>query len=56
MNPMSATVRAIFYSIAVLCFLGAALGARHDKVRVDLVGAGLLFFVFVSAWDAWALS
>lgn len=54
---MGATVRAIFFTVAVICAAVATFGpARLDPVRLRLIGAALGLFVFVSAWDAWALS
>lgn len=55
MDPMSATVRAIFYTIAFICFAVAAI-AEGRTVRVNLVATGLAFFVFVAMWDSWALA
>lgn len=53
MNPMSATVRAIFYTLALICF---ALALHPRAARVNLVALGLFFWVLTLAWDSWALS
>lgn len=55
MDVMSATVQGIFYTLAVICFIVAAVAAERTA-RVNLVAAGLAFFAFVSAWNAWALA
>ena len=62
MDPMSATVRAIFYTLALVCFVVAffafaAPEGRGGRARaLNWVAAGLGFFVFVFAWDAWAVA
>jgi len=53
---MSATPTAIFYSIAVILFVLAGIGFKPAGDRVHLVGLGLAAFVFVMAWNAWAIS
>jgi hypothetical protein len=55
---MGATIRAIFYTIAVLCFAVAAFAPERfvGGNRLNVVAAAAGVFVFVSAWDAWALA
>jgi hypothetical protein len=49
---MDPTLKMIFYGIAVVCFVAAAIGYVWGKV--SLVGLGLAFFVFPSFWNALA--
>ena len=43
-------------SIAVILFVLAGIGFKPAGDRVHLVGLGLAAFVFVVAWNAWAIS
>ena len=56
LSVMSNSATAIFYSVAVVAFVLAALGQAVFGEKISLVGVGLAAFVFVSAWNAWALS
>lgn len=51
-SAMSATVQALFFLIAVVCFVLAGLSVSVRKM--NLIGFGLAFFVFVSMWNAFA--
>jgi hypothetical protein len=53
MNTMSPTIQGIFFTVAVICFLLAL----HPRLSlVNFIAAGLAFYVFVYAWNAWAAS
>ena len=56
LSTMGLTAQAIFYSVAVVAFVLAALGQAVFGEKISLVGVGLAAFVFVFAWNAWALS
>ena len=56
LSTMGATATAIFYTVAVVAFVLAALGQAVFGAKISLVGVGLAAFVFVAAWNAWALS
>lgn len=49
---MSAEMQAIFFGLAVICFVLAAFGAAFG--RVNLVALGLMFFAFIFFWNALA--
>jgi hypothetical protein len=52
---MSAIVQALFYFLALVCFLGAAFagaGRYTFASRVNLIALGLAFWVFVLFWNA----
>jgi hypothetical protein len=51
-DTMDPTLTMIFYGIAVVCFVAAAVGYTWGKV--SLVALGLAFFVFPSFWNALA--
>lgn len=51
-STMSPTVQGIFYLIAVVLFVLAALAVVAG--RSNLVAAGLAFTVFVFCWQAFA--
>jgi hypothetical protein len=51
-EPMSATLRMIFYGVAVLLFLLASIG--YSRGKVSFLGAGAAAFAFVSFWNALA--
>jgi hypothetical protein len=51
-DTLDPTVVMIFYAIAVICFVAAAVGYVWGKV--SLVGLGLAFFVFPQFWNALA--
>ncbi len=51
-SSMSPTVQAIFWGLAVVCFILAAVGVAIGKV--ELVAAGLALFAFVWFWSALA--
>ena len=53
---MSGTAQAIFFSIAVILFVLSGIGFKPAGDRVHLVGLGLAFFVFVYAWNQWAVT
>jgi hypothetical protein len=53
-DSMDPTLTMIFYGLAVVCFIAAAVGYVWGKV--SLVGLGLALFVFPSFWDALAAS
>ena len=56
LSTMGATATAIFYTAAVVAFVLAALGQAVFGEKISLVGVGLALFVFVAAYNAWALS
>lgn len=51
---MKPAVQAIFFVLAVVCFLVATFRswAPEAKARIDFVALGLALFVFVWAWNA----
>ncbi|HYT26783.1 MAG TPA: hypothetical protein VEP73_09910 [Actinomycetota bacterium] len=52
---MSNSVQALFYFLALVCFVGAAFAgvSRSSFVsRVNLIALGLAFWVFVPFWNA----
>jgi hypothetical protein len=53
---MSVSLQALFYFLALLCFVGAATSytprGRGFAGRVNLIGLGLAFWVFVSFMNA----
>ena len=51
-SAMSATMQGVFYLIAVVCFVLAGLSVAVRKV--NMIGIGLAFFVFVFMWNAFA--
>lgn len=53
-ETMDPTLVMIFYAIAVVCFVAAAVGYVWGKV--SLVGLGLAFYVFPQFWNALARS
>lgn len=55
-SAMGTTAQAIFYSVAVVAFVLAALGQAVFGEKISLVGVGLAAFVFVAAWNTWAVT
>jgi ABC-type Co2+ transport system permease subunit len=56
-STMGATPTAIFYIVAVVAFVLAAIGFEGPTgVKVHFIGLGLAAFVFVFAWNALALT
>ncbi len=53
LSQMSFTVQAIFFGLAVVCFVIAALRVTF---RLELVALGLALFVFVAFWNALSLA
>jgi hypothetical protein len=53
-NAMDPTLKMIFYGIAVVLFVLAAIGYQRGKV--SFMAAGLAAFVFPFFWDALAAS
>ncbi|MEI7548653.1 MAG: hypothetical protein WCK21_11450 [Actinomycetota bacterium] len=51
-SAMSASVQAIFYLLAVVCFVAAGFSLLPGKK--NLMAFGLAFFVFVFMWNAFA--
>jgi len=51
-EPMDATVRMIFFAVAVALFVLATAGYRRGDV--SFLGAGLAAFAFPFFWDALA--
>jgi hypothetical protein len=49
---MDPTLQAIFYAVAVVLFVLAAVG--FERGRVSFVAAGLAAFAFVPFWNALA--
>jgi hypothetical protein len=53
---MSVSLQALFYFLALVCFVGAAAsftpGRRSRAGRVNLLGLGLAFWVFVPFMNA----
>jgi hypothetical protein len=52
LETMDPTLVMIFFGIAVVCFVAAAVGYVWGKV--SLIGLGLAFFVFPQFWNALA--
>jgi hypothetical protein len=48
-ETMDATLIMIFYGLAVVCFVAAAIGYVWGKV--SLIGLGLALFVFPQFWN-----
>lgn len=58
-STMSAGVQAVFFGIAVVAFVLAAISASTERVRltgIELVGLGLAFATFVFFWNSLAAS
>lgn len=55
LSTMDPTVRGIFFLVAVILFVIAAVLAR-PAIWACLVAAGLAFAFFVFMWDAFALA
>jgi hypothetical protein len=53
-NAMDPTLKMIFYGIAVVLFILAAIGYQRGKV--SFMAAGLAAFAFPFFWDALAAS
>lgn len=53
-NAMDPTLKMIFYAVAVVLFVLAAIGYQRGKV--SFMAAGLAAFVFPFFWDALAAS
>jgi hypothetical protein len=51
-EPMDATLKMIFFGLAVILFVLAAVG--YSRGKVSFIGAGLAAFAFVFFWDALA--
>ena len=51
LSEMGAAWRAVFYIIAVVCFIVAAFAGERTR-QINAVALGLAFFVFVFAYDA----
>lgn len=51
LSSMDPTVQGVLFLVAVVLFVLAAIGV---SARVNLVAAGLAFFAFVFAWQAFA--
>jgi hypothetical protein len=49
---MDPTIKMIFYAVAVVLFVLAAIG--YERGKVSFVAAGLAAFVFPFFWDALA--
>jgi hypothetical protein len=49
---MDPTIKMIFYAVAVVLFVLAAIG--YERGRISFVAAGLAAFVFPFFWDALA--
>jgi len=57
MPAMSITVQALFYFLALACFVAAAFagtGRYSFGSRVNLIARGLAFWVFVPFWSAFS--
>lgn len=54
LTAMKPGVQAIFYALAVVCFVVATFKtwAPEAKARIDFTALGLALFVFVFAWNA----
>jgi hypothetical protein len=53
-SQMDPTVQAVFFAVAVVLLVLAALNVAVGKI--NLVAAGLALFIFVFAWNAIAAS
>lgn len=53
-DAMDATLRMIFFALAVVCFALSTVG--YTRGKVSFLGAGLALFVFPFFWDALAAS
>jgi len=57
MPAMSLTLQALFYFLALVCFVAAAFagtGRYSFASRVNLIALGLAFWVFVPFWSLFA--
>lgn len=52
-SAMSPTVQFVFFLLAVICFVVAALALAAVE-RINLLALGLAFFAFVFMWNALA--
>ena len=53
---MGRTPQAIFFTIGLVLFILAGIGFKPAGDRVHLVGLGLAAWIFVVAWNAWAIT
>lgn len=53
-SPMGNTVQFIFFTIAILLFISAAIGLKFVGERAALIGLGLAFVFFISWWTTLA--
>lgn len=51
---MSADVQAVFFALAILCFIAQVIYEAVVAKALNLVALGLAFFVFVFFWQALA--
>jgi hypothetical protein len=51
-EPMNATLKMIFFGVAVILFVLASIG--YSRGKVSFLAAGLAAFAFVFFWDALA--
>jgi hypothetical protein len=53
---MSATAQAIFFTVGLVLFVLGGIGYKPPGREVHLVSLGLAAWIFVVAWNAWALT
>ena len=53
---MSFTAQAIFFSVGFVLFIAGGVGYKPPNDRIHLMSLGLAAWIFVLAWNAWALS
>jgi hypothetical protein len=53
---MSATAQAIFFTVGLVLFVLGGIGYKLSNDRIHLVALGLAAWIFVAAWNAWALT
>jgi hypothetical protein len=53
---MSATAQAIFFTVGLVLFVLGGIGYKPPGDRLHLMSLGLAAWIFVLAWNAWALS
>jgi hypothetical protein len=53
---MSATAQAIFFTVGLVLFILGGIGYKLPNDRIHLVALGLAAWIFVVAWNAWAVT
>ena len=55
-SVMSPTAQAIFFTVGLVAFVLGGIGYKLPNDRIHLVALGLAAWIFVGAWNAWALT